>query len=49
MAKELNCSPAAISKSSRWGSRLMHKYTVFKVATATGNYVGKTKEEIKNE
>lgn len=49
MAKELNCSPASISKSSRWGSKLMHKYTVFKVATAAGNYVCKTKEEIKNE
>jgi mRNA-degrading endonuclease toxin of MazEF toxin-antitoxin module len=47
MAKELDCSPASISKASRWGSKLMHKYTVFKVATATGNYIDKTKEENK--
>lgn len=47
MAKELDCSTASISKASRWGSKLMHKYTVFKVATATGNYIDKTKEEIK--
>lgn len=47
MAKELDCSPASISKASRWGSKLMHKYTVFKVANATGNYIGKTKEETK--
>lgn len=47
MAKELDCSPASISKASRWGSKLMQKYTVFKVANATGNYIGKTKEETK--
>lgn len=47
MAKELDCSPASISKASRWGNKLMHKYTVFKVATATGNYIDKTKEENK--
>lgn len=47
MAKELDCSPASISKASRWGSKLMHKYTVFKVANATGNYIVKTKEETK--
>lgn len=47
MAKELSCSPAAISKASRWGNKLMHKYTVFKVATATGNFIDKIKEETK--
>ena len=47
MAKELDCSPASIRKASKWGSKLMHKYTVFKVANATGNYIGKTKEETK--
>lgn len=47
MAKELDCSPASIRKASRWGSKLMHKYTVFKVANATGNYIGETKEETK--
>lgn len=47
MAKELDCSPASISKASRWGSKLMHKYTVFKVATATGNFIDKIKEETK--
>lgn len=47
MAKELDCSSASISKASRWGSKLLHKYTVFKVANATGNYIGKTKEETK--
>jgi mRNA-degrading endonuclease toxin of MazEF toxin-antitoxin module len=47
MAKELDCSPASISKASRWGIKLMKKYTVFKVANATGNYIGKTKEETK--
>lgn len=47
MAKELDCSPVSISKASRWGSKLMHKYTVFKVANATGNYIGKPKEETK--
>ena len=47
MAKELDCSPASIRKASTWGSKLMHKYTVFKVANATGNYIDKTKEETK--